>query len=196
VGTWAFPEASFIVTFTSSDAPTQERYFHLTRYLGVEQIPTDGSSWQLTALEDAQAVYQHVIEMFRLENQGAAPGSSAMLPETLLLQIRAQAIESGAEAVQEKMKQAGLDEITARSLADTLTYPTANGVLVVLARRKMAWKIAGLGLLEGRNGLWRLRSFTRDNENWIEANPCDVAQAREEIRQVMNEVLPEPLPAL
>ena len=69
-----------------------------------------------------------------------------------------------------------------------------NGALVVLARRETTRKVAELGLLEGQNGLWRLRAFTRAGRNWGEAIPCDTAEAHEALRRVMNRVLPEPLP--
>ncbi len=194
-GTWAFPEASFIVTFTSGDSTPDVRYFHLTRYLAVEQIPTTEPAVQLIALEDATAVYQRVIRIFGLEHQIAAPGRSAVLPEATLTQARVQAGASGIEAAQSVLQRAGVGEATAISLAHTLADPVANGALVALVRRTTTWEVAGIGLLEGHNGLWRLRSSTRENETWVEAIPCPAAQAREEIRRVMNRMLPEPLPA-
>jgi len=195
VGVWAFPQASFMLNFTSGDGPTERRYFHLTQTLGVEQVLTAEAAVQLTALEGAPAIYRRVLQIFRLGDQAAAPGNPAMLTEALLIQARARAIESGSGAAQKVLQQGHLPEATARSLARTLADPIANGALVCLARRTTTWEVSGLGLLEGRNGLWRLRSFARDEEPWIEAIPCTAVQFGEEIRRVMNRVLPEPLPA-
>lgn len=195
VGTWAFPEASFLVTFTPADGPAQVRSFHLTRSLGVEQAPAAESSCQLTALEDAPAVYRRVLQMLCLTDQEAASGRPATLSEALLTQARGRATEGGVVAAEELLRGAGLEKATARSLAQTLVDPIANGALVALTRRATTWEVAGLGLLEGRNGLWRLRSFTRDEEPWVEATPCTRTQLGEEIRRVMNRVLPKPLPA-
>lgn len=57
IGTWVFPDASFITTYTPAGMPSSIRYFHVTRRLAVEQVVV-GNSCQLTAMEDAEAVYQ------------------------------------------------------------------------------------------------------------------------------------------
>lgn len=195
VGTWAFPEASFILTFTSADGLTERRYFHLTHTLGVEQSLTAEETVRLTALEGAPAIYRRIIETFHLRDQPAAPGGRVMLPEALLTEARAQAASGGTEAAQRVLQQGHLLETAAGALARTLAEPVANGALVALARRVTTWEVGGLGLLEGHDGLWWLRSFTQDEEDWIEMIPCTAAEAREEIRRAMNRVLPEPLPA-
>lgn len=194
VGTWAFPEASFVLTVTSAGGLADTRYFHLTRHLAVEQtVEADGC--QLAALENRQAVFTRVTGLLGLHEQHPVPGASGVLKEEHLIQARTLAGDSGAEAAQIALHQAGLDTDTAAALAETLAYPVCNGALVALARRESTWEVAGLGLLEGQNGLWRLRAFTRHGENWVEAIPCGAAEACQAIRRVMNRVLPEPLPA-
>jgi len=192
VGACAFPEASFVLTVTPAGEAADVRYFHLTRHLAVEQmIAAEGC--QLTALENAQAIFTRVTSLLGLHEQQAAPGAGGVLLEERLAQVRALAGESGVEAAQTTLRQAGLDADTAAALAETLVCPVRNGALVALARQEITWGVAGLGLLEGQNGLWRLRAFTRDGENWVEAMPCDAAEACQAIRRVMNRVLPEPL---
>jgi len=194
IGTWAFPEASFLVTFTPLDDSPQICSFHLTRNLAVEQAQVSDAI-QLTALEDAQAVYWRILEMMRLKEKDllAAPVPGVKLSESHLRAARARAVEVGEKGALEALREAGLPENTAQSLASTLAKPVANSALTALARRSTTWEASGLGLLEGTNGLWLLRSFARDRENWVELVPCDAVQARQEVRQVMNRVLPEPL---
>ncbi len=192
VGAWAFPEASFLVTFTPAEGTPQTRAFHLARNLGVEQTQAD-EVVQLMALEDAPAVYRRILEVFRLKDQSAAPGPGGSLPEAHLREARSRAVEEGEAAAFRLLQDAGLPEAAAQSLARTLAQPIANGALAALTRRTTSWEVGGLGLLEGSNGLWRLRSLTRDGENWVEMIPCDASQARREIRQAMNRVLPQPL---
>lgn len=192
VSTWASPEASFILTFTSPDTSNQTRYFHLTRYLAVEQHLTSESLYQLTALEDARAIFQRIMQIWRLKDQTAAPGAKTLLSAETLTRVRTVAQENVVEA-ETLLKQAGVDEATACALGRTLAQPNANGALVALARRTEGWDVFGLGILESVNGLWRLRSFNRDLENWIEVIPADAAQVCVEIRRLMNRVLPEPL---
>ncbi len=192
VGTWAYPETSFLVTFTSAEGISQIRSFHLTRNLGVEQVQADDVV-QLTVLEDAQAVYRRILEIFGLDDQSAAPGPGGALPEAYLMEARARAMAMGKGAALQILEEAGLPQAAAESLAQTMARPIANGALVALARRTTTWEVDGLGLLRGENGLWHLRSFTCAGENWVEVIPCDAARARQEIRLVMNRVLPEPL---
>lgn len=192
LGTWALPETSIVLTLTAGEGPAQVRYFHLTRYLAVEQSVIEESWCELTALVDVRAVYQRIIQLWDLRDQIAAKGSSVTVPEALLIQARAKA-KSDVKAAKRVLREADIEATSASSIAQTLARPIANGALVALARWKTAWETDGLGLLEGRNGLWRLRSFTCDGENWVEATPCDAAQAGEEIRHVVNRALPEPL---
>jgi len=195
MGTCAFPEASFILTYSPASGEPTTRHFYVTRHLAVEQALSgeSTSTCRLTALEDARAVFGRVTEIWQLNGQQAASSASGVLPEADLTGARQAVVESGRKAVQKVLQEAGLDAPVAATLAETLVDPVANGALVALTRRETAWEVAGLGLLEGRNGLWRLRAFSRGGENWVEAIPCDAAAACEAIRRVMNRVLPEPL---
>ena len=195
VGTCAFPDASFILTYTPAGDQATTRYFHATRHLAVEQALSGESisTCRLTALEDARTVFERVTEIWQLNGQQAASSGSGVLPEADLTGARLAAVESGLEAAQMALREAGLDAPVAATLAEALVDPVANGALVALTRRETAWEVAGLGMLEGRNGLWRLRAFIRDGENWVETIPCDATATCEAIRHVMNRVLPEPL---
>lgn len=194
VGTCAFPEASFVLTVTLAGEEAEVHYFHLTRHLAVEQTMV-AEGCRLTALEDARAIFTRMTNLLGLHEQRAAPGSGGVLLEECLAQARTLADESGVASAQTTLQQAGLDADTAAALAETLACPVRNGALVALARRETTWEVVGLGLLEGQNGLWRLRAFTRHGENRVEAIPCDAAEACQAVRRVMNRVLPEPLPA-
>ncbi|MDY7077909.1 MAG: hypothetical protein SXV54_13420 [Chloroflexota bacterium] len=193
VGTCAFPDASFVVTFASASRETMTHHLHVTRQLVVEQIAVaePAATYQLMALEDGEAAYHRILEVLSLDGQQAVPSSGGKLPEAALSQAREVAAEAGLEEAQKVLQDAGLTDTTVAALAETLVDPIANGALVALARQETTWEVAGLGLLEGQNGLWRLRAFTRGGENWVEVIPCDVTEAREAIRRVMNRVLPE-----
>jgi hypothetical protein len=195
VGTWTKPEASFIFTFTPAEEKAQVRYFHLTRHLAVEQTLAKKSHYQLTALENARAVYRRILEILALQDQSAAGTDGIALLEKELMQVRAHVAKSGVRGAAEVLKKSDLKEAALRPLAHTLAKPIANSALVALAQRTTAWEVAGLGLLEGKNGLWRLRAFKRDGENCVEAIPCSASHARAQIRKLMNRVLPEPLAA-
>ncbi len=193
VGACAFPDASFVVTSTLASGETATRYLHVTKQLAVEQASVTEltGAYRLTALENGRAAYKRILEIFGLNGQGAVSASGGELPEVALIQARETAPEAGREEVQKVLEKAGLSNDTAAALSETLVNPIANGSLVALSHRETVWNVGGLGLLEGQNGLWRLRAFTRSGENWVEAIPCDANEAGEAIRRVMNRVLPE-----
>lgn len=194
VSTWASPDASFILNVTRAGEANDVRYFHLTRYLAVEQCLASESHYQLTALENGSAVFERIVQLLSLSHQPSAPGSRALATNDVLTRVRSIATVSGSAQAAAEMQQAGATTSAAQALGETLAHPIMNGALVALAQGQTAWQVCGLGLLEGTNGLWRLRSYSRDSETWVEALPCDAKQARAEIRRVMNRVLLEPLP--
>ena len=193
IGTCAFPDASFVVTLTPAGGAATTHYLHVTEHLVVEQVAVTGRepAYRLTALADGEAAYRRVLEIFGLAEQPSVRVSGGELPEAALTQAREMIAQGAAAEVPEILREAGLAEDTAVALTETLNNPLVNGSLVALARLETAWDVAGLGILEGQNGLWRLRAFTRDGEQWVEVIPCDADAAREAVRRVMNRVLPE-----
>jgi|GEM_PF-746630 len=194
IGTWASADASLLLTFTANGEPTSLRNYHLTQQMAVAQWITDAGAIQVAPLQDAAAVYSEVVRFWRLANQSAAPGSRGSLREAALTQARSVAAGQGSKTAAAILSQARLPEATVSALAEALAAPVGNGALAALARRGAVWDVAGLGVMEGPMGLWRLRAFTQEGENWIEIIPCSAVEARSELRRVLNRVSPKPLP--
>lgn len=192
VGTWAYARASFVVSATRELGPAQVAYYHVGDHLAVEQVRTDDGC-RLVALGDAEAVLARVCRLSGLAAQAAAAQGSIALPESDLRRAREAAQAGGAPAALPLLLRPGASDKDAQALAATLAEPLANSALAGLARRGDAWEVAGLALLEGRNGLWRLRPFARDGADWVEAIPCAAAAAAQELRQLFNRLLPAEL---
>lgn len=193
IATWAFADVSFLLTCTTVEGPVEECHFHVRQRQAVEQRMTTEGAIRLVPFEDVAAVYRQIAERLRLRDQSAATGTRASLPEAALARARAIAAERGAEAASTVLRQAYLPIATADALAEALATPSLNGALAALARHGTGWDVAGIGVLEGPSGLWRLRAFSQEGENWVEVVPCDAEGARAELRRVFNRVLPEPL---
>ncbi|MDQ0285169.1 hypothetical protein J2Z49_000259 [Desulfofundulus luciae] len=192
VGACGSPDASYALTYTSGGEETYSCCFHVTRNLGVE-ITTRGEPpvCELTALDGFEAVYQRVCEIFGLADQEAPVASKGELLETALFEARRIAGESGVEAASAFLRQAHLNQAIAEALAATLAQPVGNGALVTMSWQDGTWKVDGLGLLEGDNGLWLLRSFVKKDAKWVELIPCSAEQACVEIKRMMERVLPQ-----
>lgn len=193
IAAWAFADVSFLLTCTTAEGRVEECNFHVRQGQAVEQRMTENGTIRLTPLKNVAAVYRRIADRLRLRNQPAATGARASLPEAVLVQARAIAAERGAAAASAVLRQAYLPTATADALAEALATPSLNGALAVLARLEIGWDVAGMGVLEGPSGLWRLRAFSQEGENWVEVVPCDAEGARTDLRRVFNRVLPEPL---
>lgn len=193
IATWALADASLLLTWTVPGGIAENSNFHVRQRQVVAQKTTEDGTIYLTPLEDISAAYRQVVQRLRLQDQVAAAGTRASLPEAVLARARVAAAERGAEAASAVLREARLPVVTADSLAEALARPVANGALAALARCGASWDVAGMGVLEGPAGLWRLRAFTQGGENWVEVAPCDARSARAELRRVLNRVLPEPL---
>ena len=191
VGVCALRDASFVVTVTRSRGETQVHYIHVAQQLAVEQTALGESpnTYHLTVLGDQDSVYERILHLFGLDKQPAAPSSGGQLSYSQLFQAGEAAGEVGTEASQRILEEAGLSDEVAAALAQTLAAPVVNGALVALTNHNADWEVDGLGLLEGRNGLWQLRTFTKGDENWVEVLPCDADEARQAISRIVNGVL-------
>lgn len=193
VGVCALREASFVVTVTKSRGETQVYYLHIAQQLAVEQtaLGAPPNTYQLTVLGDRDAVYERILHLFGLDEQVAAPSSGGQLLYSELVRAGEVADEVGTEAAQQILEKAGLPGETAIALAQALADPVINGSLVAIANHDAEWKVDGLGLLEGRNGLWQLRASTKGDENWVEVIPSDADEVRQAIRRIVEQMLSE-----
>lgn len=192
VGACAFPKASFLLTVGASQEATTH-VLYLAEGIAVEQAQ-EGEQYRLTALDGADAILQRIETLLGLHDQVAPGVPGQALRDESLAQARDKATQGDLEAARAVLEQAGLPAETAAVLTEDLAHSIRDGALVAIAPQEQSWEVAGLGFLEGKNGLWRLRTFTREETNWVEVIPTSAEEAREAIRRMMNRVLPEPLP--
>jgi hypothetical protein len=53
------------------------------------------------------------------------------------------------------------------------------------------WEVGGLGMLVEENGLWLLRSSTRQQAKWVEIIPCTAKKLTAEIEMLLKHCLPQ-----
>jgi len=56
---------------------------------------------------------------------------------------------------------------------------------LVVMRQRGTWQAGGLGFLEGENGLWRLRSFQSNAQDWVECLPCSAAELWQQVEALL-----------
>jgi len=193
LGTWALPEAYVIATYSQDSRPVLSRHYFMTRHLAVRRISIE-NGYYLEAVRPDE-IHAEIRAMFGLVGQPAAPGTQVRLPEPVFSRGRQMAAQRGADAaytlLSESTDEPGDTLTTLSALSATLAGPHASGSVTAMSKQATTWEVSGLGLLEGPQGLWRLRSFTRDSRNWVEAIPCDAMTLGAEIRKAVNRVLPD-----
>lgn len=188
VGTLVAPQAVVLLTETLPDGtPNRSAFYYrspLTVFLKIE-----GDTWSLRPIEGPDALYEQIVDIWQIGAQKAVRAETFSLPESAM-QLAREARSSGEAAVQRALQQAGAEAKNARALARTLSAPRRNGALVAMRPRENAWEIGGLGMLEGENGMWLLRSFTRQQTDWVELKPCSGEELAGEIQKLLRRFLP------
>lgn len=184
VGTCSAAQATFVATYTAADGELVAHQFHVMGTAAVELVVYDDGDeavCELTDLCDAHEVLPRLAEIFRLGSQekGTCPGGS--LRERALRQVRSLVRDSGRDAAESYLVCMGLYPETAAALAEALDRPVGNGALLVLTHEGGRMQADGLGLLEGENGLWLLRTVERDGCKWVDVAPCSALGARQSI---------------
>ncbi|MCS7040897.1 MAG: hypothetical protein RMN24_16210 [Anaerolineae bacterium] len=187
---WVLAEASLLLTCTGQHGSAVTCNYHLTAAMAVEQRVSSDGAVHVAALPAVTALFPRLVEQMRLNGQLAAPGMRAVLTAEALANVRQLAVQEGAAAAGTALRRYRVPEALVRPLADALAAPVVSGALAVLARRQAVWDVAGMGILEGPAGLWRLRSFVGEGEQRVELIPCSAAEARRELLRLINRVSP------
>ncbi len=188
VGTLVSPQAAFIITAAAPEQPLRQVNLYYRAPLTVAMEGQDGD-WMLGFLPDTTAIARRVQELWHLGPQKVVRVSSFTLPEKEMERAR-QACALGEKEVLDRLREAGVPPTSARAMARTLTAPRQNGAMVALCFRQGVWDTGGLGILEGENGLWLLRSFSRQGANWIECIPRSGQQLMAEVETLVRRFLP------
>lgn len=188
VGTLAAPQAVFIVTCTRAGRePCQMNFYHRAP-LTVAVEPAD-DQWTLRFLPDGGSIIREVQELWNLDHQPGVPSQPLSLPESVMEDIRS-GRPDGADEILARLRAAGISGESAQALAHTLADARQNGALVALSIRHGVWNTGGLGMLEGENGLWMLRSFFRQQTPWIECVPRSAEQLMADVASLVRRFLP------
>lgn len=188
IGALVSPQAVFIITATTPDQPSRQINLYHRPPLTVSMEEREGN-WMLTFIPNTTPIASQVHELWHLGAQTAVQATSFTLPEDEMSQIcQMRALEE--EQILNRLRHAAVPLASAQAMARTLTAPRQNGAIVALSSRQGIWDVGGLGMLEAENGLWLLRSFSRQGANWVECIPRSGKQLMAEIETLVNRFLP------
>lgn len=188
VGTLIAPQAVFLITEAMPNRIlNQSAFYHrspLTVFLKIES-----QALSLRVLEEPFALYERIVDIWQVRAQKAVLAETFSIPESAIRSAR-EARTEGESAVQKALQQIGIGIKNVQSLAHTLSTPHRNGALVAMRPIENSWETGGLGMLDAENGMWLLRSFTRQQTNWVELDPCSGKKLAEEIQKLLRRFLP------
>jgi hypothetical protein len=181
------PQVVLLLTREAPNQPSQQISFYYRSPL-IVAVEVHGERWNVYPLPDRASLSEQIRKTWQLSEQQGADAEPFSLAEDAL-QAALQALPSEEEACR-LLEEAGVPPATARSAARTLITPRQNGALVVIRRRAELWQTEGIGILEGENGLWLLRSLTRRGHPWVEFAPCPASEVIDEIDAILDRFLP------
>ncbi len=182
------PEAAIMLTLREMPEGLLQENFYYRSPLTVHLHP-DGKVCTLRELPSPGDVFDKVSRMWGIEDQTAADADSFLVPQSTIEALQKMDQIDELEASQ-MLESAGVEEASARSFARTLQAPRRNGALVALRSLQTAWQVRGVGILEGENGLWRLRSFRQQGTDWVECIPSSASELSEEIHAFLARFIP------
>lgn len=188
VGTLVAPRAAFLLTHTTPDLLSRQINIYHRPPLTAAMEQREGQ-WVLRFLPDTDGIVHQVQELWGLGSQQAVRASPFSLPEGVMEEAR-RAQPLGETEIRKRLEEAGVPLAGAGALARTLADPRQNGALVAVLSRQGVWDAGGLGMLEGENGLWLLRSFSRQQVQWIECIPRSGPQLLADVEALVKRFLP------
>jgi hypothetical protein len=185
------PSRSYFCGLATPRAGLQRHFLHVRDRFAVELTASarGDSAWRtryaLLPLDADHGLSQRVFHHWQLSEQLAAPGQGVQLDEAVL-SAASTAARGSASAATTILVDGGIPDLTASVLAETLALPLRNGMLVAFTLDGSQRHARGVGFLEGRNGLWRLRTHRRPGNTRVDVAPCDAVEMRQEVRRFIS----------
>lgn len=186
----AVAEPDTVVILTAHQPPQmpQQKAFYWRPPL-IVYLRHEEEALHLAALSSTEEIPSLVRKAWELEMQQPARAQGFAVLQKTLDAVR-EALGQGEQEAIRVLHRSGVESGDARAFVRTLQTGTRNGALTALRPLETTWQVSGIGMLEGENGLWRLRPFQRQNAEWVECTPCSADELIEEVQLFLKRFLP------
>lgn len=188
VATVANPDTAILLTVHQPPHKPQWKAFYWRSPLSVTLHPEE-DHYTLASLPSSQDALSLSLKTWGVDAQEPALGETFAVLQKVLDTTR-EALEQGEQEAIRVLHLAGVEPDSARSFVRTLRTGVRNGTLIAFRPLETTWQVGGIGMLEGKNGLWRLRPFQRQNAEWVECTPCSANELMEEMQLFLKRFLP------
>lgn len=154
------------------------RIYHVRAQMILE-LEGDAHDVVIRGLSDLDTLASAVLAFWGIDEQTAA--GTGDLEFEIPQQILHAASSSGVDAAG-ILERAGVTGAAARAMATTLAQPRRNCALLPFRVDRSTGNAFGLGMLEGANGMWCLRSGERGRTPVVSATPCDARTMQAVVR--------------
>ena len=180
---------TFEVTASAADAVDhgRRRVIHLRGSVAVEVVAEAGREpVVLVPLAGLWGIGDAVLAFWAVADQTPARGGQrTTITQRAMHAAAREAAQHGAAHTASLLLDAGAGEPAARALAETLSHPRRNAALLAFEPTRPGQTTA-LGMLEGDNGLWRLRPLVRSDVPLVELQPCSGDELAETVRSFVS----------
>lgn len=175
--------------FRERDTKPQTYYYFNAEDLVVERSSADDDKITLTALRDLNTLRARLCEHLGLKNQQAPRGGTCKCTEEAFAAIPYTLAGDGKPAAIAQLVRLGADERFASDLLCAMASPLQQATLQVVhldPEQPEGVRVTDkLNLIEGIYGLWVLVTRFEEKTPTIEIIPCDAAQAKKYIDELL-----------
>ena len=128
----AFPQLAVITTRDRPDAGQQLFLHYQTDGVVVEQTFPEEQAHRLAVLANRGALIERLLAILALPEPGGALEVAVTLPQAILTDVRAKAVDGQTGPAEKLLKKAGMAEQAAQALVESLQAPVAGDAVILL----------------------------------------------------------------
>ena len=185
LGTCVAPEFSVIASRIERRQPPENIYFHCAQKMVVAHTISGPGLHTFAALTDRAQLFDHLQRFLKLTDKPALPESGNVAATALRDAL--QALESGAEAIQQHLLNGGASPAFAQVLSQELNAATIN--YTILAMQHPAdgeTRTRHLSLLDTAHTLWKMEGGEETAETTVlRLKSVATATARQELADMI-----------
>jgi len=182
VGTCLEPEVSLVVENTPTNNVEQLFFFHTARKMRVMHTTPVTGIHQFIAVEDDKAFLKALISTISLGDIQQLNCKDSTLDIAVLITVRDEALEKGAEVASKTLLENNMSEDTAKKFAQSLSNPVSNTTVSFI--RNLDDTAEGFTFLKGQKSLWIITP--NDDDDLVTIKNISSNDAIQKLKSLVN----------
>jgi len=189
IKTCCFPDSAVLVSLWDKSGHNANNCYYITSEMQVEKIdlnPTDKCS--LNVLSEPSEVINLLDKYFPADEAYYSNSGGGELPSSVIDTLRNYKMNEYEEALallQEKHPTFSDPARLVKALIDPVSYT----IIIYSDFRKEQVKSYGFSVLKGQDSIWKLRSFTKAEQDWLEIKSLNKELFDQELHKISKKLM-------